>query len=296
MKIKCTVSYLLITLSACAQPKMANEVKNLEGIWIAETYLQMFDQTRSSLKSKGAFPSHYPAGLRVNSLELRGDSLIIGYGVLHDHSLYPETSTFLMADGERIYEQGYFMLNALKPDSLNFYKISETQFFNYECDAYFSWQYGKDTCLLLYRPASAELPEKTIRYKRITDKFLPDNPFPNPVYYYTRSKTLAGNFILKDGHGKILSTRVSIGLDGQMRGYTSFDSLRCYFSTDVYCGPHEMEDVVLNCSIDKKYDFKCKGYYYNSIKGGGFQLLDREWKVEDDEYKVGAVKFNFIRL
>lgn len=295
MKFNSTVSCFLITLSACAQPKLADQVKNLEGIWIAENYGQMFDQTRSSLKSKGAFDPNYPAGLRVNGLELRDDSLVIGYGVLHDHSLYPEISTFLMADGERIYEQGYFMMNALKPDSLNFYKISETDFFNYECAAYFSWLYGKDTTLLLYRPASAELPELTIRYKRITDKFLPDNPFPNPIYYYTRSKMLAGNFMLKDGLGKILSPRVSIGLDGQMRGYAPFDSLRCYFSTDVYCGPHELEDVVLTCSMDKKYEFKCEGYYYTSTKEGGFQLLDRAWIQEDDEYKVGGVKFNFIR-
>lgn len=296
MKINSTLSCLLITLSACTQVKLADAVKNLEGIWIAENYLQMFDQTRSSLKSKDAFPIDYPVGLRVNGLELKGDSLNIGYGVLHDHNLHPEVSTFLMADGERIYEQGHFRMNARNPDSLNFYKISDTQFFNYECAAYFSWQYGKDTALLLYRPASGELPEMTIRYKRITDKFLPDNPFPNPVYYYTRSKTLAGNFMLKDSLGKILSTRVYIGLNGQMRGYTPFDSLRCYFSTEVYCGPPALEDVVLICSIDKKYDFKCAGYYYKRIKGGGFQLLDRLWIQEDDEYKVGSVQFNFIRL
>ena len=107
---------------------------------------------------------------------------------------------------------------------------------------------------------------------------------------------LAGNFMLKDGDGKILSERVSIGLDGRMNGYAPFDSLRCYYSTDVYCGPHESKDVILTCSMDKNYDFNCKAYYYNSLNDGGFQFLDRTWIVDDDEYKIGDVKFEFVRL
>ena len=294
MSIKITIFCLFISLSACTQPKLADQVKNLEGIWIAEDYLQSFEKNRSSLKSKDAFDLNYPAGLRVNSQELKEDSLTIGYSVLHDHGLYPEISTFLMADGNRINEQGFLRISALKPDSLNFYKISDTHFFNYECDAYFSWQYGKDTTLILYRPTSAELPEMTIRFKRIANKFSPEHPFPNPVYYYTRSKMLAGNFTLKDDHGKVLSQRVSIGLDGKMLGYAPFDHLRCYYSTEVYCGPHEPEDVVLTCSMDEKYDFNCEGYYYKSLKEGGFQFLDRMWIEKEEEYKVGSVRYSFI--
>jgi hypothetical protein len=107
MKIKITVFCLFISLSACTQPKLVDQVKNLEGIWIAEDYLKSFEKTRSSLKSKDAFDLSYPVGLRVNSQELREDSLTIGYSVLHDHDLHPEISAFLMADGNRINEQGF---------------------------------------------------------------------------------------------------------------------------------------------------------------------------------------------
>ena len=55
MKTNHLISCLLITLTACAQPKLSDHLKNLEGIWIAENYLQAFDKTRSSLASKGAF-------------------------------------------------------------------------------------------------------------------------------------------------------------------------------------------------------------------------------------------------
>lgn len=239
---------------------------------------------------------NYPAGLRVNARELENGVLNIGYGMLHNHLLYPEIAKPVMIDGEAMGEQGMFTVNANQPDSLQFYKISDTGYFNYECDAYFSWEYRKkDTTLILYRPNSKEMPEMTTRYKRIARSFEADYPAPNPIYYFTRRTMLAGNFWVKDSLGRVVCEKLSIGLDGKIKGYAPFENHICYYNTEVYCGPHETEEIVLICTMDEKYDFHCKGYYYKR-QGDGFQLLKRTWREEQDQYEVGPMLYHFYRL
>jgi hypothetical protein len=264
LKIKFYLILLLLIFSInCQRNLLPESLPNLEGIWIAEDYLKSFEQTKSSLKSKDAFDLNYPVGLRINLTEMEHGILNIGYGVLHDHSLYPEVSKYVVVEKDTVREGGNFFINTLKSDTLNYYKTTEISYFNYKCNSYFSWEFSSDTTIILFRPKNQESQAETIRYKRISNTFSKDYLFPNPIYYYTRSKTLIGNYELQDGLGNILSTNFTIGLNGRTSGYEGFLNKSIYFSTEVYCGPHADGDIVILCDIDPKYDFDCSGFIYN---------------------------------
>ncbi|MBL7828241.1 MAG: hypothetical protein JNJ57_16535 [Saprospiraceae bacterium] len=280
-----------------AQPSLQEHLQNLAGIWVEARYCKVFSKTSSALASMTVFDPNYPVALRIQPKEQDDSYFRIGYGVLHDHMLHPEISGCkILATGDSICEQSYFMVNSQRPDSLNFYRLSPNEdFFNYECDAFFSWEYGTDTVLLLYRPASAELPELTVRYVRVARSFKDDYPYPNPLYYFTRVRLLAGTFTVKDAAGKVVCTKLIIGEDGKMAGFLPFKNRLCYFSTDVYCGPQETEDVVLCCLVDDASEFDCDAYYYHALPFGVFQFLERKYNEESEEYEVGKVKYTFIK-
>ncbi|MFN6943353.1 MAG: hypothetical protein ACK4ND_00285 [Cytophagaceae bacterium] len=111
-----------LTLTVYCQNRLVDQIKNLEEIWIAEDYLNSFDITKSSIKSKVAFHSNYPVGLRINRLEIADSSLNIGYIELHDHWIHPEISKYTVVDGNTIHEQRHFQINIAKSDSLNFHQ------------------------------------------------------------------------------------------------------------------------------------------------------------------------------
>ncbi|MFN6946872.1 MAG: hypothetical protein ACK4ND_18140 [Cytophagaceae bacterium] len=272
-----TILLTFLALTVYCQDRLVDQIKNLEGIWIAEDYLNRFDITKSSIKSKEAFHSNHPVGLRINRLEIADSSLNIGYSELHDHWIHPEISKYTVVDGDTIHEQRHFQINIAKSDSLNFYQTSEIHYFNYECKAYFSWIFSADTVVILYRPATENQAEETIRFKRISYSFKPSYLFPNPIYYYTRSKTLVGTYTLRDSLNKVISSNFQIALDGTATGYTSFKDKIFYFSTDIYCGPETTEDFVLFCSYNDKLDPDCKGYIYKRINEKTIQFHKNEW-------------------
>lgn len=256
---------IFLTLNGFCQIKIVDEIKLLEGIWIAEDYKNSFDKTKSSIKSIQAFDADDPVGLRINKVELIDSFLNIGYGVLHDHGIHPEISNYVVIDGDTIHEQGNFRINIEKQDSLNFYETSEIHYFNYESKSYLSWTFSPDTAIILSRPASENLEEKTIRYKRIINSLNGNYLFPNPIYYYTRSKTLVGTYVLRDSLNKVVSSNFHIDFDGKTKGYHPFKDKIFYFSTDIYCGPKVTEDYIVLCCYDEKLEADCSGFIYKRM-------------------------------
>jgi len=292
----CIISLTFWAITAFCQHDPVLQFKNFEGVWIAEDYLNSFNQTKSSIKSKKAFNPNDPVGLRINLTEIENGRLNIGYSGLHDHLLHPETSRYVVANGDTISEQGFFQINLQKSDSLNFYETTEIYYFSEEQKAYFSWSFVPDTTLILYRPAAFDEPQQTIRFKRISHTFKPDYLFPNPIYYYTRSKTLTGTYMLKDSLGHVLSTNFQIGLDGKSSGYTPFNDKIFYFSTDIYCGYESTEDVILLCKYDKKLEPDCEAFIYKRVGKRSIQLHRQIWSKADEKQIVGKMLYKLVKL
>lgn len=284
-KIMTTILLTILTLTVYCQDRLVDQIKYLEGIWIAEDYLSSFNKTKSSIKSENAFDANDPVGLRINKLEITDSFLNIGYSGLHDHMIHPEISKYAVVDGDTIYEQGHFKINIIKSDSLNFHEISEIYYFNYECKAYLRCTFSPDTLLILYRPSTDKVEEKTIRFKRISHSFKPTYLFPNPIYYYTRSRTLVGTYTLRDSLNKVISTNFRIELDGKTNGYAPFNDKIFYFSTDIYCGPKTTEDFILFCSYNDKLEPDCNGFIYKRIDEKSIQFHKSEWITTPEGYR-----------
>src|SRR5690606_12590421 len=155
----------------------------------AEDYYNSFEKTNSAIKSKSAFFHNDPVALRINISEYKNGLLNIGFSVLHDHLLHPEVSEFILIDNDTIREQGSFKINLKSKDSLGYYKTTEIGYFNYNWVSYLTWS-SNDQTFILYRPKKDELNELKIKFIKIKSSFDTKYKFPNPLYYYTRSKNL----------------------------------------------------------------------------------------------------------
>lgn len=305
MKQIAIYSILILTLFSCGQKNQTeddisnntitnsadkkliiSEIKSLNGIWVAENYYNSFEKTRSAVESKSAFPPTDPAALRINSAEIKNGVLNVGCAIPHDHFLRPEVSKYAVVGKDTIHEDAYFEINLFSPDSLDFYKTSKPSPYFY-WTSYFKWNMV-DTSIILYRPPSKEEDEKTIKYVRVKDKFEADYPFPNPLYYYVRSKTLVGDYVLKDSLGKVLAEQLKIQESGIISGYNDFENRTAYFSTDVYCGGDTYVDFVIFCKdiITEDYpDSDCLGYSYKKIDDKTIHLFKGSWYTIDREEK-----------
>ncbi|WCO03479.1 hypothetical protein [Psychroserpens ponticola] len=267
----------------CFAQNVSKEIKTIEGIWIAEDYYNSFEQTKSAIKSKNAFNLNYPVALRINSKDIKNGILNIGYSELHDHNIYPEVSNISI-----------FKINLNKKDSIGYYKTTDISYFNYEWISYLRWNIDKNS-LTLYRPKGNGLEEYYIKYKRVESKFRKDYLFPNPLYYYTRNKTLSGNYTLKDNLGNILSENFTIGDNGIVSGFTLLDNFTAYFSTDIYCGPPAINDLVMffdDILIEEKEVFY---FLYKKNENGNIDFHKRLYNKENGSDKLGEIIYELVK-
>lgn len=294
-KMKKIILLLLIALcSVCYAQKAKKELKKLEGIWIAEDYYNSFEKTKSAVKSKKAFGFWDPVGLRINTKEIKKGKLNIGYSILHDHLLYPEVSSFIIKDNDTIREQGNFTINLDKKDSLSYYKTTEIDYFSYKWVSYLKWN-AKDDSFILYRPKGKKHKEKSIRFKRVKSGFEANYLFPNPIYYYTRFKTLVGNYSIKDSSGNMLSDNFRINENGIGNGFEKFENFTFYFSTDVYCGlPYKADLIVVNEDI---LNDNSKGFSFliDIKKNGDIHLNKRKTNYENESVELGEKVYELIK-
>ena len=270
------------------------EIKSLNGIWIAEEFYNSFEQTKSAIKSKDAFDFNYPVALRINSKEINNGILNIGYSVLHDHLLHPEVSEYLVKNKDTIYEQGRFKINLKTKDSIGYYKTTDIYYFNYDWISYLTWNI-EDNSISLYRPRGNGHEEMFIKFKRITSEFKKDYLYPNPLYYYTRSKTISGTYTLRDNSGKVLSENFTIGENGIVSGFKLLDDYSAYFSTDIYCGPPAIHDLVMffdDILIEEKKVFY---FLYTINENGNINFHKRLYNKEDGSDILGERIYELVK-
>ncbi len=281
-----------------AQTRMLDQIKNLEGIWIAEDYMNNFNITKSSIKSEEAFDPNDPVGLRINLSEINDGFLNIGYSRLHDHLIHPEISKYTIIGTDTIHEQGHFNINIDKSDSFILHEVSEFHYSDYENKAFLSLLFSPDTLITLHIPPTERDGKKSIRFKRVCHSFSEDYPFPNPLYYYNRSKTLVGSYTLINDSGKAVSEDFKIDFDGKAYGYLPFKDKIFYFSTDIYCGPKATEDIIDLCSFNGNLEPECEVFIYKRIDDKTIQLHSSEWvEISDGDEKqvIGNMIYTLVK-
>ena len=249
-----------------------SKLSSFQGIWISKPFFNSFEKTRNIRKSKKSFTPEFPVALRINFEEIYNDSLNVGYSVLHDHFLHPEVSRFYISKDttltgvaaalyeesddksnkdlfRRVYEQGHFSVS-LNLKETNNWNVGYIEYFNFENQNSFLGYYIKDTdtTLFIHRLKNDTIPADTIYFTKTDLKISKNYPSPNPLYYYTRNRTLVGNYNLYDNNGNILSTNFRIENNGEMVGYKPFENIIFIYSTDVYCGyPWKFNTVNIVC-------------------------------------------------
>ena len=275
-------------LFALSQP--SKDIAQLAGIWVAEEYYESFEKTRSAIPSKDAFDPNDPVALRINPTEIKAGILNVGFDGLHDHLLRPEVSQSIEYKGRTYTGGGYFTVDLRQKDSLGYFETSEIHYSNFDVPSYISWSLT-DPYIQIYYPANESQQAKRIRYLRIKEGISPEYPFPNPLYYYTRSRTLVGHYTLVDSVGKILSPNMEIKVNGKISGYPLFDNLTAYYSTDMYCGPPDRTDYVMfigNILEDKSTYF---GFAYKQVDANTLQLFRRKTNKETHGYAYGELLY-----
>ncbi len=292
MKNAITIFHILFFYISFGQ-NPANEIESLNGIWIAEDYYNSFEKTKSAVKSKNAFNFNYPVALRINSKEIKNGILNIGYSELHDHIIHPEVSDYIVKDKDTIRERS-FKVNLITKDSIGFYKTTNIYYFNYDWISYLAWNVD-NTSLTLYKPKGNGHEEEFIRYKRVTSEFKDDYLFPNPLYYYTRQKTIKGNYTLKDNNGIILSENFEIHENGIAKGFEKFENFTFYFSTDIYCGLPLKSDLIVACEDILNDESKTLIFLIDRDKDDNVYLHKKRMSNIDDFYVLGEKVYQLIK-
>lgn len=273
------------------------DVKEIQGIWIAEDFYNSFEKTRNIHQSKDAFDPNYPVALRINPKEILNDKLYIGYEALHDHLLRAEKSEYIVTKKDTIGKKGCFEINISKRDSLNYFLTSEILYFNHDLKSYLTWD--KNT-VSLYRPKKGDSNSETIKYVRITNKFDRKYEYPNPLYYYTRSRVLGGSYVLKDYNSeKVLTKSLKFKPYGIVTGYPRFKNMYAYYSTDIFCGlPTEDEHIMLFDDVTKE-DAKSIHFVLkrpSSNKIFLYEMYPRRYEYGQEEKKeLGNPKYVLIK-
>lgn len=292
--------FILSILKGFSQSQNYKVIKELEGIWIAEDFYNSFDTTLSIIKSKKSFAPSDIVGLRINAKEIENGKINIGYSKLHDHLLRPEVSKFIIINGDTIPEQGFFEINLEEKTTSNFFKTSFTlensNFTGKSPQLY--WDFKTDTVITLIVYSADSHHEKKIRYKRINQHFQNNNQFPNPLYYYTRSKIIVGNYTLLDSTNNILSSNFVIDNNGKMKGYNPMENNIFHYSTDIYCGPESAYEFILICKLDENNkEIECDGYIYLRINENSIILLESSWvnSEEGEHLELGKIVYTLNR-
>lgn len=289
---------MLISNFVFSQRKVKIEAYN--GIWIAEEYYNSFEKTKSCLESKKSFNPNEPVGLRINTSEIKNGILNIGFSSLHDHLLRPEVSEFIVNGKDTIKEQGSFKIKLSDQNDLNEFPTSEIVFFSNNWKSSLILDKNK---IILYRPKNETFDKRKIKFIRIKETFDSDYKYPNPIYFYTRKALLEGKYTLKDASDKIITSELKINNKGEIKGYTEFDNKKIYYSTDIYCGPPTIDELVLICDKIVNYDTDCKGFVFKRINKNTIHLYNRyprlieypKNEIDAKNIPLGKVHYKLIK-
>ena len=263
-------------------------ITEIEGIWIAENFYNSFENTKSILNSKKAFYFNYPVGLRFNSSEIKGNEWNVGYASLHGHSIFDEISDFIIVDNDTIREQGRYKLNLVSENENGSFKLEPLRE-SYESYSKTALSFENETITLTKESGTK------INYIKIASEFNEDYKYPNPLDYYTRKTILEGDYTLKNSSDIILSENFTITPNGKITGSDLFKDRRVFYSTDVYCGPPEIDEIILFCSDSITKNRECQNFVIKLIDKNTIYLYgDLPRSIEEPErelenllYKLG---------
>lgn len=236
---------LFLTIKTYSQNSFSQTSDKLNGVWIAEEFANSFDTTKSMIKSKYIFDPLEIVGLVFNQKDTLRNILYGDCSILHGHVTQKEQPKKVIRI-DTLNNFGVIFYYEPKKDTFNLYVSS---FYTDTSTTYKLLIINDSIISVIIRFGTDELREP-IRYKKIASTFTENYSNPEAIYYYTRLRTLAGKYILYDSINQIVSENFVMSVDGKMKGYKPFNDLLYEFSTDIYCGPKALSDLVVF------YDFK----------------------------------------
>jgi hypothetical protein len=263
-----TTLFLLITLCAYGQNKNSTIADKLCGVWIEESFLNVFDSTRNICDARQAFhlkyyysysPNFDVHGLKIFQKSTK-DSTIYGYFRL----TYYMMSAISYDDSGNIAYSFDFDKNA--NNSKNIIRLNINQ------NIYWEGYKATDHVLKIINDSTINIhryvvkPSKTkevsYNYRRISkhaDTLVLDVIDAFCMSYFT------GDYVLKDSNKTVLSENFSMDASGNLVGYPPFDNLR--YSLDV----------------DKPY-YCFENYAYLYIIGSNFEhIMEFLWEYDKKE-------------
>lgn len=259
MKIQIVLAFLMSSIISAQQKE---RIEDYQGIWIAKPYYESFEKTKNALASKKAFAPTGPVGLRINMSEVTNGKLSVGLAMLHDHLLRAEVSQYVVQGKDTLYEQGFFSIQLKEQDKNNAFNVYQGPYFG-------RWSPTKlilkENAVVLQRGGNSDVAVERISYVRIAEKFEKEYQFPNPLYYYMRKSLLTGDFTLKDSTDTTICPKFTIHPDGRMEGYSKLKNKSIYYSTDIYCGPEIIDEVVLIAEEFKDDNPHCAVFVFKKI-------------------------------
>lgn len=250
------------------QTQFRNHILNIKGVWIENNFKSKFDSNRSMAEIVKNYQNTdfgiYPIGLRINNLEIKNNEINIGIGILHSHFFYPEVQKYCVQNNDTIYEQKQFTINLNQVDSMGYYTIPDL-FDLYAISSTCLLKINKDNSIEIFRDATKDIPQISLKYTRIQSKFYSYYQHPNPVQLYIRSKTLIGNYSLLDSSNNIITKDFTIRSNGIMIGHKIWKDKKIEFNTDVFCGGPAKYDKVLIYDPNNLENTDVEVFIYNRI-------------------------------
>lgn len=263
--------FAMAILSACqtniknaheskATDKINPDYKSIiEGYWYDPAYIKDIDQTKSPYKSRNVLKSIVE--LRINTNEIKGDSLEIGAFNIH------EGGGFFI-----------FLKPGIGPDSFPTNMVDYNNTSNcYELGYLMS---GKDTTMVIYHyNKQKQLIDKN-EYKKAPTN--PDGALP-----YMVNKTLfAGKYSTADTTGKPIT--IQLGSDGSVSGWPGFNKYE--LSID-FLDPENTQD-----EIGFETHTGQRKYYAYEIKGNAINLYESIKDEDKISSKRGQLSYKLVRL
>lgn len=270
------------------------DIDEIEGVWVVEDFYKSFVKTKSILKSKEAFDFGFPVGLRFNKSEIKEEIWNVGYSFLHDHFLHSEVSDYIVVNKDTIREQGRFKMN-LNSNKKLFHleplKDSGAYFHN----AKLSFKKGSITLLIKGFLKGRE--KVKVKYVKISSKFNEAYQYPNPLYYFTRKVVLSGDYILKDSLDNIIAKKITIKSSGKIVGAKRLKNNYIHYSTDVYCGPPTIDEIVFICENSNVKNLNC-GVYVLKKKNDSSIILYKDYArdIWDTKRKLKNKMYKLIKI
>lgn len=213
---------------------------------------------------------------------------------LYDHFLHSEVSDYIVVNNDTIREQGSFKMNLnSSKNSFNLEPLKESGVYFRKAKLSFK----KEVITLLVNGFLKGREKVKVKYVKVSTKFDKSYQYPNPLYYFTRKVLLSGNYILKDSLDNIIAKKITIKPSGEIVGAKRLKNNYIHYSTDIYCGPPTIDEIVFICENSNVKDINC-GIYVLKNKNDSSIILYRDYarNIWDPKKKLKNKMYKLIKI